>query len=179
MSNPLHQRTRSLACRIENTRVSHHRFAGNPRPSLRNGFNGFLRALLGEPGLLSPSQAAMRSIVANLISASGYHDHTTSPSASRAFVLSRAKASTASRVQRFVTIAKRPSLRARDDRTLLVIWGGDQPRDLRRIGTTGKSVEIVKFVSSEQQLLRPRAYGFTPPTTSSPRRRGPIRRGAS
>jgi hypothetical protein len=38
-------------------------------------------------------------------------------------------------------------------RTLLVIWGGDQLRDLRRIGTTGKSVAIEKFVSTEQQLF--------------------------
>jgi hypothetical protein len=38
-------------------------------------------------------------------------------------------------------------------RTLLVIWDGDQPRDLRRIGTTGQSVAIEKFVSTEQQLL--------------------------
>jgi hypothetical protein len=37
---------------------------------------------------------------------------------------------------------------------LPVIWGSDQSRDLRRINTTGKSVEIEKFVSTEQQLLR-------------------------
>jgi hypothetical protein len=55
--------------------------------------------------LLPPSPAA---ITANLIPASGYRDATTSPSASGAFVF-RAKASTASRAQRFVTIAKRPS----------------------------------------------------------------------
>ena len=37
---------------------------------------------------------------------------------------------------------------------LPVIWGGDQSRDLRRINTTGKSVEIEKIVPTEQQLLR-------------------------
>jgi hypothetical protein len=37
---------------------------------------------------------------------------------------------------------------------LPVICGCDQPRNLRRINTTGKSVEIQKFVSTEQQLLR-------------------------
>jgi hypothetical protein len=36
---------------------------------------------------------------------------------------------------------------------LPVIWGNDQSRDLRRINTTGKSVEVDKFVSTEQQLL--------------------------
>jgi len=51
----------------------------------------------------------MQSINAHLISASGYQDHTTSPSALNAFVF-RAKASTASPLT-FVTIAKRPSLR--------------------------------------------------------------------
>jgi hypothetical protein len=39
-------------------------------------------------------------------------------------------------------------------RILPVIWGSDQPRDLRRINTTGKSVGIEKFVSTEQHLLR-------------------------
>jgi hypothetical protein len=44
-----------------------------------NGFNGFLRALLGEPGFLAT--IARRSSSTGLISASGYQDHTTSPSA--------------------------------------------------------------------------------------------------
>ena len=42
------QRTRSLACRMVVTRVSHHEFTGNIRLSPRNGFNGFLRALPGD-----------------------------------------------------------------------------------------------------------------------------------
>jgi hypothetical protein len=37
---------------------------------------------------------------------------------------------------------------------LHVIWGSDQSRDLRRIGTTGKSVENEKSMSTAQQLLR-------------------------
>lgn len=44
-----------------------------------NGFNGFLRALLGEPGFVAT--IACRSSSANLASASGCQDHTTSPSA--------------------------------------------------------------------------------------------------
>jgi hypothetical protein len=62
---------------VKNTRVSRHRFAGNAQPSLRNGFNGFLRALLGEPGLLSPSQATMRKHRGQLDASSGRQDHTT------------------------------------------------------------------------------------------------------
>ena len=42
---------------------------------------------------------------------------------------------------------------------LPVICGNDQSRDLRRINTTGKSVEIEGFVSTEQQLLRFRHPG--------------------
>jgi hypothetical protein len=50
------------------------------RPSLRNGFNGFLRALPGDRAFLSPSLADNS---ANLTPASRRQDHTTSPSASR------------------------------------------------------------------------------------------------
>ena len=57
---------------------SHHGHTGNARHSPRNGFNGFLRDLPGEPGLLSPSPADHP---ANLTPASGRQDHTTSPSA--------------------------------------------------------------------------------------------------
>src|SRR3984885_14929007 len=34
--------------RVESTRVSHHRYAATPGIPARNGFNGFLRALLGD-----------------------------------------------------------------------------------------------------------------------------------
>jgi hypothetical protein len=50
------RRTRSLACEIKQAHErSHHRFTGFTRPSLRNGFNGFLRALPGDRAFLSPS----------------------------------------------------------------------------------------------------------------------------
>ncbi len=38
----------AAACASKSTRVSNHRFTGIIRPSLRNGFNGFLRALPGD-----------------------------------------------------------------------------------------------------------------------------------
>ena len=48
--------------KIKSTRVSHHRFAGRARPSLRNGFNGFLRALPGDRALLPPSLSRIASL---------------------------------------------------------------------------------------------------------------------
>ena len=52
------------------------------RPSPRNGFNGFLRALPGDRAFLPPS--FLRSLLLkNLTPASGRQDHTTSPSAKR------------------------------------------------------------------------------------------------
>src|SRR5882757_8983147 len=66
---------------VVSTRVSHHEYAGNTRHSPRNGFNGFLRALLGDRACLPPSSAELSS--ANLTPASGRQDHTTSPSASQ------------------------------------------------------------------------------------------------
>src|ERR1700737_3498330 len=47
--------TRSLACSVKNTRVSHHGRTGTPGIPARNGFNGFLRALPGDRAFLSPS----------------------------------------------------------------------------------------------------------------------------
>jgi hypothetical protein len=78
--------------------------SGIPRA---NGFNGFLRALPGEPGLLSPSPARSSPHRLDIsVGISGPHDF-----AVRLSVHSSAapQASTASRAQRFVTIAKRPS----------------------------------------------------------------------
>jgi hypothetical protein len=73
-----------------------------------NGFNGFLRALPGEPGFVATIAGHdARSIAANLTPASGRQNHTTSPSAKRAFV---SCAHCVHRIPRptFVTIAKRP-----------------------------------------------------------------------
>ena len=77
--------TRSLACSVKNTRVSHHGRTGTPGIPARNGFNGFLRALPGDRAFLSPSSALR---LADLTPASRRQDHTTSPSASVPFVSS-------------------------------------------------------------------------------------------
>ena len=49
------QCTRSRACSVVNTRVSHHGCTGSPGIPARDGVNGFLRALPGDRALLSPS----------------------------------------------------------------------------------------------------------------------------
>ena len=66
--------------KVKSIRVSHHRFTGSIRPSPRNGFNGFLRALPGDRALLSPSPRNAKHC-RELTPASGRQDHTTSPSA--------------------------------------------------------------------------------------------------
>jgi hypothetical protein len=98
--------TRSPCAKVESTR-RHHRFTGTPGISLRNGFNGFLRALPGDRACLPPSPP--RSLLPrNLTPASGRQDHTASPSASNVIRLLTSPASTASRPAS-VTIASRPS----------------------------------------------------------------------
>src|ERR1700733_16169420 len=95
----------------------------------------------------------MRSIIAKLMPASRHQDHTTWPSASRAFVFSRPKR------------PPPPAPNVRDDREtpllighgmgriLPVIWEGDQPLSLRPINATGKSGARPEIVSSDGQLL--------------------------
>ncbi len=98
------QCTRSRACSVVNTRVSHHGYTGSPGIPARDGVNGFLRALPGDRALLSPSSVDRST---NLTPASRRQNHTTSPSAFAPFVKG-ASASTASRPAS-VTIAIRPS----------------------------------------------------------------------
>ena len=98
--------TRGLACKI--VQKSAHEHTGSAeavRPSLRNGFNGFLRTLPGDRAFLSPSLANES---ANLTPASRRQDHTTSPSASKTLSSEAPPASIASSPAS-VTIAIRPS----------------------------------------------------------------------
>jgi len=69
---------RSLACSLENTRVSHHGHTGNTRHSPRNGFNGYF-VLSRVTGFLATLAGEVAST--SLTPASGRQDHTTSPSA--------------------------------------------------------------------------------------------------
>src|SRR6266478_4995200 len=63
-----------------------HRYRRIIRPSLRNGFNGVLRALLGDHAWLPPSPVRRESVFTTLAPASERQDHTTSPSAATSFV---------------------------------------------------------------------------------------------
>src|SRR5882757_8399420 len=92
---PLHPRPRVHLVLVERTRVTTST-PESPDVPARNGFNGFLRALLGDRALLPPSPADMflskpgwaDSNSANLTPASGRQDHTTSPYAATSFVSS-------------------------------------------------------------------------------------------
>jgi hypothetical protein len=74
---------RSRACSVESRRVCHHGHTGNTRHSPRNGFNSLCSRSPRGPGSFAPSFADRS---ATLAPASGRQDHTTSPSASGAFV---------------------------------------------------------------------------------------------
>jgi hypothetical protein len=110
------RRTRSLVCKVESTRVSHHGHTGSPGIPARNGFNGFLRALPGDRAFLSPSPANFcvsgptgpTSLFANLnasVEASGPHDF----AVRRKRFRQRRSQRPSHPVPTFVTIAKRPS----------------------------------------------------------------------
>src|SRR6266576_2652583 len=90
---PLHPRSRVHLVVIERTRVTTST-PESPGIPARNGFNGFLRALLGDRACLPPSFANLRCIrtgradttSATLTPASGRQDHTASPSAATSLV---------------------------------------------------------------------------------------------
>jgi hypothetical protein len=108
------RRAHGPACKMKkHTSVVTEGSTGLTRHSPRNGFNGFLRALLGDRACLPLSSAEL--LPQDLTPASGRQDHTTSPSASRAVRLSALSASTAPRPTS-VTIAKRPSVGAGRER---------------------------------------------------------------
>jgi hypothetical protein len=108
---PVRRRTRSLACKVKSTQASHHRSTGTIRHSLRNGFNGFFRALPGEPGFLAtiPAQCEALSRVDASVGASGPHDFAVRLRAVRLLALVRPP----HLYPAFVTIASRPSHRVR------------------------------------------------------------------
>src|SRR5271168_5469233 len=84
------------------------------RPSLRNGFTTYI-VLSPVTGFLATVAPEKRSLLKNLIPASGHQDHTTSPSAS-ATLVSRSPRVHRSPHPTSVTIAKRPSWWARDSK---------------------------------------------------------------
>jgi hypothetical protein len=113
------QCTRGLACK--QWKAHELVTTGSPeaaRPSLRNGFNGFLCALPGDQTLLSPSP---RIIERDLTPALGRQDHTALPSADHADHRRAREARVAQQrpphpAPRFVTIGRDAPLPGRDAR---------------------------------------------------------------
>jgi hypothetical protein len=65
---------RSLACKIKSTQASHHGHTEDIRHSPRNGFNGFLRGLPGEPGFVASVTCGDRHRFDTSVGVSGRHD---------------------------------------------------------------------------------------------------------
>ena len=107
--------TRGLACKGRKKDAHEHTGSAEAvRPSLRNGFNGLLRALPGDR--LSCHRRPLRSLLLkNLTPASGRQDHTTSPSASRAVR------------QKRIRVHRIPP-HVRDDRETPLVWDGTATR---------------------------------------------------
>jgi hypothetical protein len=125
--------------KVESTQISHHRFAGNSRPSLRNGFNGLLCGLPGDRAFLPPSWCDARHH-RQLIPASRDQDATTSPSALRCV---RLCIESVHRIPRptLVTIGQTPLLighRTGEEEPLICPTA--QATRLRHFNATGKSV---------------------------------------
>jgi hypothetical protein len=105
------------ACAVKKHRRQQPRVHRNSRHSLRNGFNGFLRALPGDHAWLPPSSARRVSVFANLAPASERQDHTTSPSAQTPLV---AQALRPGDVR-----PSHPAPNVRDDREPPLLWVRD------------------------------------------------------
>jgi len=104
---------RSRVWCVESTRVSHRRYTRKHPAFPAQWFYGLYRALPGDRAFLPPSPRGIAP--QGLISASGYQDHTTSPyaaalSSGLISIEPDAAASIASRAQRVMTIAIRPSV---------------------------------------------------------------------
>jgi hypothetical protein len=122
---------------VVSTRVSHHGHAGNVRHSPHNGFNGFLRALLGDRAFLPPSpvKIAFHQLDAS-VGASGPHGFAVRKTALSSLAQ---LASIASRPTS-VTIAKRPLWRNGMAKDMHLIWVRSEPEYFYNGGWTGKSL---------------------------------------
>src|SRR6266576_2505702 len=134
---PLHPRPRVHLVVVERTRVTTST-PESPDVPARNGFNGFLRALLGDRALLPPSPCGLKVLSSpvepneppqDLTPASRRQDHTTSPSASSAVVLHAANRSRRAIRPALASHAQhcrvhRTPPRVRDDHDTPLWWGG-------------------------------------------------------
>src|ERR1700676_677807 len=124
---------RSLACEMKKAHEhSHHGHTGIIRHSLRNGFNGFLRALPGDRACLTPSLAKV--VFRKLETsggASGPHD----------FSVRIRRASSL----RAVNVHRIPS-HVRDDRETPLMWDGTKSVYFCFYPTSSRISEIPKFM---------------------------------
>jgi hypothetical protein len=145
------QCTRSRACRIGSTRVSHHGRTGTPGIPARDGVTAYFVLSL-VTGLFChhhPRRNHLRQLDAS-VGASGPHDFAVRVSA----LVSRA-----TRVHRIpnptsVTIAKRPSVLGRDGERGEVIWVRREREYFCEGGWTVDSVQQITL-SAQGGLLRP------------------------
>jgi hypothetical protein len=144
-----------IASRAESKKHTSVVTTGSPkttRPSLRNGFNGFLRALPGDRAFLPPSSVKSPT---NLTPASGCQDHTPSPSAGN---IARLASYRVHRIPRptFVTIAKRPSCGQRNGGKIPMI--SDFPKEkyvCAQIWTTQITMISLTKLAFARTWLRP------------------------
>src|ERR1700737_2418482 len=135
---PLHPQPR-VQC-VGSTRVSSPQVHRNTRPSLRNGFNGFLRALPGDRACLPPSSRGTNPAKLDAsVGASGPHDFAVRVSIIRPArcCAPDAAASTASRTY-VRDDHDTPLCVGRDGRVLEVIWVGGEAKYFSRRGWTAK-----------------------------------------
>jgi hypothetical protein len=131
------------------------------RPSLRSGFNGLLRALLGEPGFLATVTRATRTRRRKLdtsVGVSGPHGL-----AVRATIVRRQSEQECCDLARpplpastFVTIAIRPSARGGMRGKMRLIWGEHKAEYFLRDNWTGvmELNGLAKLVPTRTRILR-------------------------
>ena len=158
------ERTRSLACKMEeSTHASHDRYAETFRHSLRDGVTAYTRSPRCT-GLVSHRRSEHR--LKSLIPASGDQDHTISPSAR----LARRREATASIASRPTSRddCRTPLLAGRDGGRVQVIWGGSQAILRKSEINFRKSEYVGRPPSCEEPTGRANARPMTAPRRSNP-----------
>jgi hypothetical protein len=116
----------------------HHRFSRIIRHSLRDGFNGVLRTLPGEPGFLAPVTCGLIRRLDTSVGVSGPHDFAVRQSAVRPHEHSRAALSRPSHPDpRFVTTRDPPLLPGQGARMIIMSFRKTEVKYFFRGGWTG------------------------------------------
>jgi hypothetical protein len=142
----------ALCAKVKSTQAKSPQVRRTVRHSLRDGVTAYF-VISPAIGLSCHRPRAMRQHRHELTSASRCQDHTTSPSAFRAFVFRASKR------------PSHPAPNVRDDREaplfirhgtrgkMPLICPTPQAKGLRQINATGKSLEQPQILSSDEQLL--------------------------